>query len=200
MPIFGLPRLLPTTLWGKSPCEVAEESVFRRLQKHHFCGHPAKQSPVMPSALEFFATAQSFRENAHLRASTESQIRNISTVGAKRSHCAEYCSIQPQRWRLFVMSQRNVCYIVFHRDTEPKSIAAEKEIVRDVTEKRLLHRIFIATQSPNRFHELQTVHFHCWLQTLPLSGVLFHPASVKEFVRDHRQEKVMCGWSCMDVS
>ena len=61
------------------------------------------------------------------------------------------------------MSQRNVCYIVFHRDTEPTSIpdmvlrapsrnvftvggkslhaelAAEKEIVRDVTEKRLLH-------------------------------------------------------------
>ena len=29
------------------------------------------------------------------------------------SHCAEYYSIQPQRRRLFVMSQRNVCYIVF---------------------------------------------------------------------------------------
>ena len=38
----------------------------------------------------------------------------------------------------------------FHRDTEPKSISAEKETVRDVTEKRLLHRIFIATQSPCR--------------------------------------------------
>ena len=85
----------------------------------------------------------------------------------------------PQRRRLFVISQRNVCYIVFssrhraqidcrregdcswchretfatscfHRDTEPKSIAAEKEIVRDFTEKRLLHRVFITTQSPNR--------------------------------------------------
>ena len=28
--------------------------------------------------------------------------------------------------------------------------ASEKEIVRDVTEKRLIHRVFIATQSPNR--------------------------------------------------
>ena len=38
----------------------------------------------------------------------------------------------------------------FHHDTEPKSIAAEKEIVRDFTEKRLLHRVFITTQCPNR--------------------------------------------------
>ena len=45
------------------------------------------------------------------------------------------------------MSQRNVCYIVF---SSRHRIAAEKEIVRDVTEKRLLHRVFIATQSPCR--------------------------------------------------
>ena len=35
----------------------------------------------------------------------------------------------------------------------PKSIAAEKEIVRDVTEKRFLHRVFIVTQSPNRLRQ-----------------------------------------------
>ena len=62
------------------------------------------------------------------------------------------------------MSQRNVCYFAFYHDTEPKSIAdryiltvgtkrfrcaevwflpaAEKNIVHDVTEKRLLLRFF----------------------------------------------------------
>ena len=78
------------------------------------------------------------------------------------------------------MSQRNVCYIVFYHDTEPKSIsdmvlralrrkqfhyctkwcrcaevlfhpAVLSEIARAVKEKRLLHRFFfIATQSPHR--------------------------------------------------
>ena len=73
------------------------------------------------------------------------------------------------------MSQRNVYYIVFSsrhraqidctssqtehfhcwRQTLPLRRvlfhpASEKEIVRDVTEKRLLHRVFIATQSPCR--------------------------------------------------
>ena len=86
-------------------------------------GQAVKQISEMPSALEFFATAQSFRENAHLRASTESQ-------NSEHFHC----------WRQ-TLPLRGV---LFHP-------AAEKELVRDVTEKRLLHRVFIATQSPNRF-------------------------------------------------
>ena len=94
--------MLPTTLWGKSPCEVAE-SVIRRLQntsswtgseaecrdavclacsqrrcgespraklqrvssedrRTPVCGQAVKQSAVMRSALEFFATTQSCRE------------------------------------------------------------------------------------------------------------------------------------------
>ena len=87
------------------------------------------------------------------------------------------------------MSQRNVCYIVFSsrhraqidctssqtehfhcwRQTLPLRgelfhPAAEKEIVRDVTEKRLLHRVFIATQSPNRLHELPDCAENCFIQ------------------------------------
>ena len=34
--------------------------------------------------------------------------RYIFTVGSKRSRCAEYCSIQPQRRRLFVITKRKV--------------------------------------------------------------------------------------------
>ena len=58
------------------------------------------------------------------------------------------------------MSQRNVCYIVFSSR----------------------HRAQIDCTTS------QTVHFHCWLQTLPLRGVLFHPASEKEMVRDHNKK------------
>ena len=85
-------------------------------------GQAVKQSSEMPSALEFFATAQSFRENAHLRASTVSQ-------NSEHFHC----------WRQ-ILPLRGV---LFHP-------ASEKETVRDVTEKRLLLRVFIATQCPNR--------------------------------------------------
>ena len=63
--------------------------------------------------------------SAHLRASTESQ---------KSEHCHCWRQTLPLRG------------VLFHP-------ASEKEIVRDVTEKRL-HRVFIATQSPNRLHEL----------------------------------------------
>ena len=55
--------LLPTTLWRKSQCEVADESVIRRLQ-NTFRGQAVKQSAEMRSALEFFATAQSCRERS----------------------------------------------------------------------------------------------------------------------------------------
>ena len=106
------------------------------------------------------------------------------------------------------MSQRNVCYIVFssrhraqidcrregdcsgchretfatscfHRDTEPKSIAAEKEIVRDVTEKRLLHRVFIATQSPNRLHDLPDGTFSLLAPNAPVARSIV-PSSLRE--------------------
>ena len=72
------------------------------------------------------------------------------------------------------MSQRNVCCILFSsrhsakNRLQPKSIAAEKEIVRDVTEKRLLHRVFIATQSSNRFHELPDSTFSLLAPNAPV--------------------------------
>ena len=34
-------------------------------------------------------------------------------------------------------------------------------------------------------------HFHCWRQTLPLRGVLFHPASEKEIVRDVTEKRLL---------
>ena len=119
--------ILPTTLWGKSPCEVAEESVIRRLQntiswtgseaecrdavclacsqrrngesphvklqrvssedhRTPVCGQAVKQSAVMRSALEFFATGQCHSGSAHLRASRQfSQVsKNRGLVRASR--------------------------------------------------------------------------------------------------------------------
>ena len=35
-------------------------------------------------------------------------------------------------------------------------------------------------------------HFHCWCQTLRLCGVLFHPASEKEIVRDFTEKRTSC--------
>ena len=74
--------------------------------------------------------------------------RNVCDIVWSSRHSSQIVWRQRQV-DMFVLSQRNVTSC-FHRDTEPKSIAAEKETVRDVTEKRLLHRVFIATQSPNR--------------------------------------------------
>ena len=45
-------------LWRKSPCEVAESVISITPVR----GRAVKQSAEMRSALEFFATAQSFRE------------------------------------------------------------------------------------------------------------------------------------------
>ena len=110
----------------------------------------------MPSALEFFATAQSFRENAHLRASRESQ-------NSEHFHC--WRQTLPLRGVLFHsaseketvrdVTEKRLLHRVFIATQSPKSIAAEKEIVRDVTEKRLLHRVFIATQSPTAVIQIQ---------------------------------------------
>ena len=102
------------------------------------------------------------------------------------------------------MSQRNVCYIVFssrHRaqidctssQTEHFHCwlqtlplrgelfhpAAEKDIVRDVTEKRLLHRVFIATQSPNRLHELPDGTFSLLAPNAPVARRIV-PSSRRE--------------------
>ena len=93
-------------------------------------------------------TASCFHRDTVPKSIPRAPRQNIFTVGAKRSRCAMNCSIQPQRRRLFVMSQRNVCYIVFSSR----------------------HRAQIDCTSS------QTEHFHCWRQTLPLRGELFHPA------------------------
>ena len=41
--------------------------------------------------------------------------------------------------------------------------------VRDVTEKRLLHRVFITTQSPNRLHELPDGTFSLFAPNAPVA-------------------------------
>ena len=80
-------------------------------------------SRVLRSSLRWSSSQlHSLSVNAHVRASTESQ-------NSEHFHC----------WRQ-TLPLRGV---LFHP-------ASEKETVRDVTEKRLLHRVFIATQSPNR--------------------------------------------------
>ena len=61
------------------------------------------------------------------------------------------------------MSQRNVCYIVFSSR----------------------HRAQIDCTSS------KTEHFHCWRQTLPLRGELFHPAAEKETVRDVTEKRLL---------
>ena len=65
--------------------------------------------------------------------------------------------------------------------------AAEKEIVRDVTENRLLHRFifFIATQSPNRLHELPNETSSLFAPNASVAEVLLlHPAAEKEIGRN----------------
>ena len=56
---------------------------------------------------------------------------------------------------------------------------AEKEIVRDVTEKRLLHRVFVATQSPNRLHELPDRTFSLLAPNAPVARRIV-PSSRRE--------------------
>ena len=53
--------------------------------------------------------------------------------------------------------------------TAPFFPAAEKEIVRNVTEKRLLHRVFIATQSPNPLHEFPDGTFSLFAPDAPVA-------------------------------
>ena len=75
--------------------------------------------------------------------------------------------------------------------TAPFLPAAEKEIVRNVTEKRLLHRVFIATQSP---HRIRT-----WSYELPdgMSSLMAAKVSTrnspqkKEIVRDVTEKRLL---------
>ena len=53
--------MIPTTLWGKSPFEVAENVIGRPKDTSSWT---VKQSSKLRSALVFFATAQSFRERS----------------------------------------------------------------------------------------------------------------------------------------
>ena len=100
---------LDKNLWGKSPFEVAE-SVIRRQQ--NTSGQVLKQKCRNTVCVEFSATTQSCCER-----SLEG-VNRVTEIGT---------------FPLFA-----------------PNAASEKEIVRDVTEKRLLHRVFITTQSPNR--------------------------------------------------
>ena len=100
--------MLPTTLWGKSPCEVAE-SVIRRLQNTSLW-QAVKQSAEIRSSLEFFATAQSCRKGcqayslpiADRARLTEVKLRLpalgavLTVFGTKNSSCVELeCGTTP---------------------------------------------------------------------------------------------------------
>ena len=92
-------------LWGKSPFEVAE-SVIRRQQ--NTSGQVLKQKCRNTVCVEFSATTQSCCERSLENINRVTEFGTFPLFGAKRSGCAEYCSVQPRRRRLFVMSQRNV--------------------------------------------------------------------------------------------
>ena len=88
-------------------------------------GQALKQKCRNAVCVEFLATTQSCCERS---------LESVNRVTVIRIfHC----------WRQTLPLRR----VLFHP-------ASEKEIVRDVTEKRLLHRVFIATQSPYRLHVL----------------------------------------------
>ena len=88
---FGVPCV-------DTPCSVAA-SVFRRLQ------------------------------NTSSWTDSEAECRDAVCLACSQRRCGESPHVKLQR--------------LFHP-------ASEKKIVRDVTEKRLIHRVFIATQCPNR--------------------------------------------------
>ena len=68
----------------------------------------------------------SFSQMARAPGPKSSRTDTSSLFGPNASVARKYCSFQPQRRILLVMSQRNVCYIVLfyfssRRDTEPTS-------------------------------------------------------------------------------
>ena len=124
---------------GESPpCEVAE-SVIRRLQNtSSWTGSEAEcRNAVCVGVLRnctVMLEAVSLQEV--LSTDPVLPMRSLAPNAPRCAHWSTQCSEN----RLFVMSQRNVCYIVFSSR----------------------HRAQIDCTSS------QTEHFHCWRQTLPL--------------------------------
>ena len=127
-------------------------------------------------------------------------VANIPLFAPNASVPRKYGSFQPQRRILFVMSQRNFCYFAFFSTTRsPNRLrtwsselpdryiltvgtkrfrcaevwflpAAEKDIVRDVTEKRLQLRFFPRHRAQidcgHGLSSSRRLHPHCWRQML----------------------------------
>ena len=110
----------PIDVVGKVPVRSCRDC-HQKTSEHQFVDRQRSRVPRCGLCWSSWHL-HSHAVSAHLRASTESQ---------KSEHF--HCWCQTLRLR----------GVLFHP-------ASEKEIVRDVTEKRLIHRVFIATQSPNR--------------------------------------------------
>ena len=65
------------------------------------------------------------------------------------------------------MSQRNVCYIVFYHDTEPKSISD------------------LVLRAPRR------KQFHYCTKWCRCAEVLFHPSVLSEIARDIKEKRLL---------